>query len=215
MVNDTTTLNGALTELGETMAANLVTKGVTTAQASDGLTTLAGDILNIPATSLGDYMYFDCLETDLNRYTLTQGSGTLTYNSSGLKVYGSAGQDTYWYSPDYFLPTGDYTIEYEWVDYNSGWSVGFGCENFFFEQDSNGGIAFKVNGSEVLFLSGTTVAKGSVMKLEVTGTTTKQIKVYDDGTLLATISNVPQTRKQFFKTYRSRYCVFHNLKIYY
>lgn len=49
MVNDTTTLNGALTELGETLAANLVTKGVSGASANDGLTTLAGKILDIPA----------------------------------------------------------------------------------------------------------------------------------------------------------------------
>ena len=48
MVNDTNTLNGALQELGETLAENLVTMGVTDATASDGLTTLAGKILLIP-----------------------------------------------------------------------------------------------------------------------------------------------------------------------
>ena len=47
MVNDTNTLNGALTELGEKMADNLVSMGVTGADASDGLTTLAGKILSI------------------------------------------------------------------------------------------------------------------------------------------------------------------------
>lgn len=52
MTNDTTTLNGALQELGETMADNLVSMGVTGASASDGLTTLAGKILNI-APSVG------------------------------------------------------------------------------------------------------------------------------------------------------------------
>ena len=46
MVNDTTTLNGALSELGETMAANLTTQGVSSS-ANEGLTTLAGKILNI------------------------------------------------------------------------------------------------------------------------------------------------------------------------
>ena len=45
MTNDTNTLNGALQELGETMASNLVTKGVSGATASDGLTNLAGKIL--------------------------------------------------------------------------------------------------------------------------------------------------------------------------
>ena len=49
MPNDTTTLNGALQELGKTMASNLVTKGVSGATASDGLTTLAGKILNVPS----------------------------------------------------------------------------------------------------------------------------------------------------------------------
>ena len=43
---DTSTLNGALEQLGITMAANLTTKGVP-ASASDGLTTLAGKILDI------------------------------------------------------------------------------------------------------------------------------------------------------------------------
>ena len=46
MTNDITTLNGALTELGETMADNLITQGVN-ASASDGLTTLANKILDI------------------------------------------------------------------------------------------------------------------------------------------------------------------------
>lgn len=46
MTNDTTTLNGALTELGELMAQNLNDKGVT-ASANDGLTTLATKILDV------------------------------------------------------------------------------------------------------------------------------------------------------------------------
>ena len=52
MTNDTNTLNGALQELGETMASNLVSMGVTGADASDGLTTLANNILDI-APSVG------------------------------------------------------------------------------------------------------------------------------------------------------------------
>ena len=50
MVNDTTTLNGALMELGDTMASNLNTKGVQTSS-SDGLTTLANKILDIEQKS--------------------------------------------------------------------------------------------------------------------------------------------------------------------
>ena len=43
MVNDTTTLNGALMELGEVMASNLTLRGITS-NASEGLTTLAKKI---------------------------------------------------------------------------------------------------------------------------------------------------------------------------
>ena len=51
MVNDVNTLNGALTELGETLATNLQSMGVT-ASANDGLTTLANKITSI-APSVG------------------------------------------------------------------------------------------------------------------------------------------------------------------
>lgn len=47
MVNDTNTLNGALMELGSLMAQNLTTQGLIGVSASDGLTTLANDILLI------------------------------------------------------------------------------------------------------------------------------------------------------------------------
>ena len=68
--NDTSTLNGALQELGETMASNLQAKGVT-ASASDGLTTLAGKILTIPAGSCYH------IEFSEDSYTAVGGSATL------------------------------------------------------------------------------------------------------------------------------------------
>jgi len=71
MVNDTNTLNGALQELGETMADNLVAKGVT-ASASDGLTTLAGKILDIQT---GGSCYH--IEFSEASYTAVGGSATL------------------------------------------------------------------------------------------------------------------------------------------
>ena len=72
MTNDTTTLNGALQELGETMASNLVTKGVQ-ASASDGLTTLAGKILDIQT---GGSCYH--IEFSEASYTADSGSATVT-----------------------------------------------------------------------------------------------------------------------------------------
>lgn len=104
MSNDTTTLNGSLQQLGETMAANLVTKGVTGASASDGLTTLAGKILNVPSGGGG------C--TRMVTGTFTTGStrastGTVTINYTGtgypiaVMVYidgGAYNPDTTWYN---------------------------------------------------------------------------------------------------------------------
>lgn len=71
MTNDTSTLNGALQELGETMAANLEAKGVT-ASASDGLTTLAGKILTIPS---GGSCYH--IEFSEDSYIAVGGTATL------------------------------------------------------------------------------------------------------------------------------------------
>ena len=72
MVNDTTTLNGALAELGETMAANLTQQGVTSS-ASEGLTTLAGKILDIQ-TGGGSCYHIEFSE---DSYVATGGSATL------------------------------------------------------------------------------------------------------------------------------------------
>lgn len=54
ITNDTSTLNGALSELGETLASNITSKGIT-ASASDGLTTLTNKILNIPTVRTGTF----------------------------------------------------------------------------------------------------------------------------------------------------------------
>lgn len=86
MPNDTTTLNGALSQLGETMATNLTAKGVT-ANASDGLTTLAGKIANISQSGGGG-------ATNLVQGTFTTGSSgntnasvSLSYTGSGYPIF--------------------------------------------------------------------------------------------------------------------------------
>lgn len=81
MANDTTTLNGSLQQLGETMATNLTAKGVT-ANASDGLTTLAGKIANISQSGGGG-------ATNLVQGTFTTGSSGNTNASISLNYTGS------------------------------------------------------------------------------------------------------------------------------
>lgn len=86
MVNDTTTLNGALSQLGETMATNLTNKGVT-ASASDGLTTLAGKIANISQSGGGG----GCTQLVTGTFTTGSTGGStstvsLSYSGSGYPI---------------------------------------------------------------------------------------------------------------------------------
>ena len=81
MTNDTTTLNGALTELGEVMAENLNNKGVD-ADAADGLTTLANKILKI-------YTLFITSDTQL----LQTNDTTNIVATLPLKLANNAGQE--------------------------------------------------------------------------------------------------------------------------
>lgn len=102
MTNDISTLNGALRELGETMAANLTTQGVPSTY-DEGLTTLAGKILDIQGGG-GSYTqigltsdksilsYYDsdsCVLTaqllDANNNPVSESGVTLTfYNGSTI-----------------------------------------------------------------------------------------------------------------------------------
>ena len=105
MVNDINTLNGSLSQLGETLANNLTAKGVS-ASASDGLTTLAGKILQISggggstvifedacnsASGLSNYGTLVSLEssgTSANlTYDSTENAYAITSLSSGIKCF--------------------------------------------------------------------------------------------------------------------------------
>ena len=113
MVNDTSTLNGALSELGETLATNITTKGVS-ASASDGLTTLAGKILQIsgdtPTPTPTVLFEDDCTTDKTNQYSTnvrigsTTNNATLTFDNTETAYYTSitSSQDSWfgWVIPD-------------------------------------------------------------------------------------------------------------------
>ena len=84
MTNDTSTLDGALQELGELMAANLTTQGVT-ASPSDGLTTLAGKILDIQSGGGGVPCYK--VEFTSDSWTYTDYDWTTSAHYTELEVY--------------------------------------------------------------------------------------------------------------------------------
>ena len=85
MVNDLTTLNGSLTELGEKLATNLTNKGVT-ASPSDGLTTLVGKINNIPTGSGGGSS--NVVTGTFTTGSTRAGTGTvsISYTGSGYPI---------------------------------------------------------------------------------------------------------------------------------
>ena len=85
MTNETTTLDGALQELGETMATNISAKGVT-ASASDGLTTLAEKIAQISTGGGGG-----CTRLVTGNFTTGStrggtGSVSINYTGSGYPI---------------------------------------------------------------------------------------------------------------------------------
>ena len=95
ITNDTNTLNGALSELGETLASNITSKGVT-ASASDGLTTLANKVLQITGGGGSTTLLEDNCTTDKTsdyntnvRIGSTTNVATLTFDSTETAYYTS------------------------------------------------------------------------------------------------------------------------------
>ena len=115
MVNDINTLNGALSELGETLAANITTKGVS-ASASDGLTTLAGKILQITGGGGSTTIFEDKGVTgDYNSdYTDLQTGITTTVGTTGTKVQASGSGDKF--RKANALISGDFEIKYTCIE---------------------------------------------------------------------------------------------------
>ncbi|MBR3208644.1 MAG: hypothetical protein IKF82_00090 [Bacilli bacterium] len=122
MTNDITTLNGALMELGETMASNLISKGVV-ASANDGLTTLAGKILKVPT----EYLVYGTDVTTVKSSALTK---TITSDVLQMTNPNTSGKLYLAIVPDCFTGTtlgsaiyfddDDYCFEVDFVDYNMG-----------------------------------------------------------------------------------------------
>ena len=122
ITNDTNTLNGALSELGETLASNITSKGVS-ASASDGLTTLANKVLQIsgdtPTPSTVIYED-DCSVDNTSDYGSSislrnGGSSTLAYNSNGYYTItnNGSGKESFIPITDLTGTSGDFTLEYD------------------------------------------------------------------------------------------------------
>ena len=121
ITNDTNTLNGALMELGSLMAENLTTQGLIGVSASDGLTTLANDILLIQGGGGSTVIYEDdCSVDNTSDYGSSislrnSGSSTLAYNSNGYYTItnNGSGKESFIPITDLTGTMGDFTLEYD------------------------------------------------------------------------------------------------------
>lgn len=158
MVNDLTTLNGSLTELGEKLATNLTNKGVT-ASANDGLTTLAGKIAQIQTGGGGG-------ATNVVTGTFTTGSSgastgtvTLNYIGSGYPIAvfvfvadGLSKSDSSWYTTIgrydcglVALVKADTTTA---PTYSTSGSANYGAISYLYKSNTSNATTYSRNGSQ-------------------------------------------------------------------
>lgn len=118
MVNDTTTLNGSLQQLGETLATNISSKGVS-ASPSDGLTTLASKVSQIQTGGGTSNVIQGTFTTGSTRNTT--GSVSLSYSGTGYPIAvmifvdggtynNGTGGNTSWYNSVNRYDVGSYSM---------------------------------------------------------------------------------------------------------
>ncbi len=108
ITNDITTLNGSLQQLGETLANNITSKGVS-ASASDGLTTLASKVLQISGGG-GSSISLSSNKSILSYYDSESATLTATYESGAtMELYNA---DTMTKIGNFTESNGTYTYTY-------------------------------------------------------------------------------------------------------
>ena len=167
MVNDTTTLNGSLMELGEKLATNLTNKGVT-ASASDGLTTLAGKISQIQTGSGGgsSNVVQGSFTTGATRNT-TQNI-TINYTGTGYPIAviifvkggaynNSSTGNTSWYSSLNRYDVGHYSMSKSRGTTTPTWSTSgadnYGVVDIIYKNSTSNSTSYTVTVHPMLILS--------------------------------------------------------------
>ena len=213
MVNDTTTLNGALSQLGETMAANLTTQGVSSS-ANEGLTTLAGKILDIEGGGGGGgetIIYQHSMTSDDSYWVTSGGNRTITYSSDGCTVLGTATSDGF-YKLDESKVTipSEFKCEFEITGATEGAyseSTDFVVGNISIRKQSNKLYVSQLSGGSTY--NGTFPSTPVSIKVEFGST----VSVYVNGTLLGQ-TWTGDYQYIGYKTYNQRSMTVKNIKVY-
>ena len=159
-----------------------------------------------------DCVIDDSLTTDNNLFNYVQGTANMEYSDNGLKYTGTATTDCI-HKLTQVLPDGDYTVDVDVTDISSsGYATAIGTEDAMITRGPNGLYARKISVSGDFFF-GVSFTLPFHIKIEVTGTTSKTIKYYKDGTLLGTGSNISQNKTFVLRSYDGRMIQLKNLKI--
>ena len=159
MVNDITTLNGSLSQLGETLATNITTKGVS-ADADEGLTTLAGKILSIPSGSGASNVVQGTFTTGSSGNT--NGTVNIDYNGTGYPIAcivyvdggmynNGTGGNTTWYNSVNRYDVGLFLMSKARVTtaptYTTSGADNYGIVTYWYKSSTSSSTSYSRNGS--------------------------------------------------------------------
>ncbi len=185
MVNDTNTLTGSLQQLGETMAQNLATKGVSDASANDGLTTLANKILTVPSGSGG---VTNVVQGSFTTSSTGGSVGTLNldYTGSGYPIVvlvyvkdGLYNSDSAWYSTvaqyDVGLAVMTKANTSTTPSYTSSGNQNYGTVSYVYKSSTSSATSYGRTGSNTVNVyttsSNNATANNSMLRFKGNGTT--------------------------------------------
>ena len=166
--------------------------------------------------SLEDCYFYDSFTSDNSRFTLIQGTASMVYSDNGLKYTGTSNTDCI-HKLNIDLPEGSYSLECNVTGAsNSGsYSTSLAVEDSMLLQGSSsvGLYARKISTSGDFFNSHSPFNPPTLIKFEVTGTTSKTIKFYKDSTLLGQGTSITRNREFKFRSYNNRMIQIKDLKI--
>ena len=200
-----------------TNSSGVATKSYASAGSGDiSLTAEVGSLVS-ETYSIEDCIFYDSLTTDKGLFSITAGTGTLTYSSNGLKMTGTANNDSIGLLSQQ-LPESSYTIECTVTDAtvvtSGGYTTSLCVEDTMMLDNKNDGIyARKISASGEFFDSHVHYSAPNVMLWEVTGTTSKTIKFYKDSSYLGQGTSITRNREFKFRSYNNRMIQVKDLKV--
>ena len=166
--------------------------------------------------AIEDCYYFDPQTTDKNRYTVVQGTASITYSSDGASISGTAQSDCYIKNNALTLPT-EYvaTLEITGLADTVGSGVryygGLCFDDWFTDWNSGtNGRTYRLSTVSALSSNLQNPRVGDVIKVV---RESGAMKLYINGSLITTNSNISHTGEYQHRSYNGRTITVKNLKV--